>query len=168
MLQLPLDPPVAARILTQIVLRRLGGVGSGQRGHTTSRERAARAIANYKPSTRAKQQVALASEKEVAQILHGQHLEDNEPMDIVASRGKVGVEVKTLVDNKNDKITCHPESRLRKEQWVKTNHAIGHTVVVDKRGNPPPKYYYHAGFGAFRLAGMAQVTPSQLRKLVHA
>jgi hypothetical protein len=138
-----------------------GEFGSG------GQSKSERAIANYKPSTRAKQVEAAKSEVTVAKALNGSHLLDNEPMDVIMSVGRMthGIEVKTLLDNKNDKITMHPESRMRKEDWVKTSKARGHTVIVDKR-NRPTTYYYHSGFGAFRLAGMTKTSLSNLRGLI--
>ena len=131
-------------------------------------DRAQRALASYKPSTAEKQRVASESERKVAEILRGQQTDDNSPTDITLTTGGrfQGVEVKTLVDNKNDKITMHPESRERKEAWAMENHAALHTVVVDSRGQPP-RIYYHEGVGSFRLAGMALVRDAaHLRSLV--
>lgn len=132
---------------------------------STGASRAARALATYKPSTRAKQLKAAASEKTIAATLGGQDLPDNEPMDVIVKIGGKthGVEVKTLIDNSNNKITCHPESRIRKEQWCRKNKAAGHTVVVDKRG-ATVTYYHREGFGAFRLAGMERVSLKDLKR----
>ncbi len=133
----------------------------------SSSSRAERALATYKPSTRAKQLKAHASEKTIATVLGGKDLPDNEPMDILVKlKGQThGIEVKTLIDNSNDKITCHPESRVRKQEWCRDNKAIGHTVIVDKRGSTPV-YYHREGFGAFRLAGMERVNLKDLKSRI--
>lgn len=151
-------------------LETLGGVGSGVRGHHTDRDRAARAIASYKPSTQAKQRLGARSVKVVSRLIGGQPTDDHAPMDVLARTpsGRLnGVEVKTLIDNKNDKITMHPESLARKEAWVKEHGANGHTVVVDRRG-VAPAYYYHAGFGSFRVPGsMERVNAGELRNRIY-
>jgi SPP1 gp7 family putative phage head morphogenesis protein len=128
--------------------------------------RAARALASHKPSTATKQNRAALSEARVARAIGGTNLDDNEPMDVVvhdADTGKTyGVEVKTLIDNAHDKVTCHPDSRERKVAWGRSNHASVHTVVVDARVSPA-QYYYKRGVGAFRLGSMERVALTELR-----
>ncbi len=127
--------------------------------------RAARAKETFKPSTATKQRRAEANEKVVARMVGGDSLPDDEPMDVVTSlRGRRhGVEVKTFVDNANDKITMHPESRVRKERWARKNKATTHTVLVDDRDLFSPeqfsghKVYYARGTRAFRLRNMIPV-----------
>jgi hypothetical protein len=131
--------------------------------------RAARAIATYKPSTRAKQRLALDSVHKVAGIIGGTPTGDNQPMDVVVQtpKGKtIGIEVKTLIDNSNDKITMHPESLARKEQWTRQNKAEGHTLVVDKRGGKTI-FYHRKGFGSFRVSNMDVISGQKMRKLIH-
>ena len=113
-----------------------------------------KALASFKPSTKAKQDIADASEKELAKGLGMDRTEDNAPYDL--QYGKVAVEVKTLIDNTNDKITMHPESRERKLEAAKVDKLRPYTVVVDKRG-PSPKFYYAKGVGSFRLGSMTPV-----------
>jgi len=161
--------------------RTAGGSGSGNFGHSGRpgevggsdlsgmSDRARNALISYKPTRRAEQKIAAQSERIVAKAIGGTDLDDNEPMDIVVDtpNGVHGVEVKTLLRNKNDKLTMTDGSLERKAQWLRKNHATGHTVVVDKRQSPTT-YYHREGFGSFRVHTMDQATLSQLRKLIHA
>ena len=73
-----------------------------------------------------------------------------------------GFEVKSLVDNKNNKITMHKSSLQRKKEWLaeKPNRRI-HTVIFDSRDTfnggagkdtySGRKTYYREGVGSFRL-----------------
>ncbi len=135
--------------------------------------RAKRALASHKPSTAAMQRHAESNERVVAKMVGGSVSEDtqsNAPLDVV--KGKHGIEVKTLLNNSHDKITMHPPSRIRKEQWAAQNHAVVHTVVIDHRpgrANSGHEVYYKRGVGAFRLHTMTKVSgPAHLRKLMEA
>jgi hypothetical protein len=119
----------------------------------------ARALASYKPSTKAKRRVSEQSEADVAKAIRGKQLGDNEPADV--TKGKHAVEVKTIVDGNNDKITMHPESLARKMK----QKATWHTVVVDARGTGK-SYYYKKGLGSFRIANMDKVSLKDLAKLI--
>lgn len=136
-------------------------------GETAAHTRAERAIATHKPSTRVKQQVAARSVTQVAQVVKGTPTDDHQPMDVIVKtpKGTIGIEVKTLLDNSNDKITMHPESLARKDAWVRENKAQGHTIVVDKRGGRTA-YYHREGFGSFRIASMTRVSGDQVRQLI--
>jgi len=127
----------------------------------------AKAIQSHKPSTREKQVFALQQEDIVAAGLGGTRLMDNEPMDVILERppGTLhGFEIKTLTDNTNNKITMHPESRRRKEEWAKGGKRFIHTIVIDGRdefgeGRNADQYsghkvYYSTGVGAFRIKSM--------------
>jgi hypothetical protein len=144
-------------------------------GESKLSDRAQRALASHKPSTAEKQRWAEKNEAAVAKMLGGKTTDDNNPADVTAKSGGQlhGVEVKTLLDNKNDKITVHPESRARKEAWAKADGARLHTVVFDDRnrfgtsGHSGHRLYYREGVGAFRLAGMTPVRDAaHLRSLV--
>jgi len=123
---------------------------------------------SHKPHSKDNHAKAMKGEALVFKIVGGEHLPDNEPMDILVSvRGRtIGVEVKTVIHNKNDKITMHPESKERKEKWLKKNKAIGFTVIVDMRGKAP-RVLARQGVGSFRLANMTEIRNSkQLRELM--
>ena len=75
-----------------------------------------------------------------------------------------GLEIKSMMDNKNSKIAVHKSSKIRKLAWMILNQgAVVHTLVVDDRntfaeGTPESKkqwsggrLYYKRGAGAFRL-----------------
>lgn len=144
-------------------------------------KRVARAKATYRPATRANQQRAYESERMVTGMVGGKNLPDNEPMDIITTHaGAVhGVEVKTFIDQKNDKVTCHKESRERKERWAKANKATLHTVIIDRRNEHKDpairklysghRVYYYRGVGSPRInmKGVTKVTSaSHLRALM--
>ena len=132
----------------------------------TSSSRAATASATYKPSTKAKQDLATAAEKRVTKMLGGESTGDNLPVDVIVKGGgkTYGVEVKSISDNGNNKITMHPPSLARKLAWAKTNRASVHTVVVDTRSNT---VYYREGVGSFRLHTLTRVqSAAHLRKLL--
>ena len=139
-------------------------------------ERIERALATHKPSTLAKQGYAVEQELRVAQVLGADVLDNNEPMDVVGEVGgrRYGVEVKTFVDNTNDKVTMHPDSLERKLKWGRKERAALHTVVVDGRketGNATlysgHSMWYRRGVGSFRLQNMVPVRDAvHLRALV--
>lgn len=134
-----------------------GGVGTS--------ERATRARNTYKPATRDKHQVADRMEKIIQRKIGGTRTADNEAFDVI--KGKHAIEVKTVIDATNDKITMHPSSRQRKLDWAKTNKSSAHTVVIDKRGSRPV-YYYKAGVGSYRFGSsgnMTKVSTSELKGL---
>ena len=133
-------------------------------------QRTQRAKATYKPSNSAKQAVAARGEAHVRSLLgvnKRKGTSGTHPIDVAFKRKGTyhGVEVKTLVDNKNNKITMHPSSRHRKIAWAAVNHARLHTVVVDARaGN---RVYYRSGVGSFRLHSLVTVSSAaHLRKLI--
>lgn len=150
--------------------------GGAQAGEWTDDEnssalRAARALAHHKPSTAVKQRAADAQERFVARALGAKQSGDNDAVDVqgvarVTGR-RFGVEVKTLMDNRNDKITMHPESLLRKLRWARKERAALHTVIVDLRSGAP-RLYHRRGVGSFRLRSLTPVRDhAHLRELVH-
>lgn len=114
-----------------------------------------RATKTHKPSTSVKQRIALANEKKLAKglkIKGTKHQPDNEAFDVViGSKGKPKhcIEVKSIIDNKNDKITMHKDSLSRKVKEARRHKARMHTVVFDTRSN---KMYYANRCGSFRLS----------------
>jgi hypothetical protein len=131
-----------------------------------SSERAARALSTYKPSSKDKQDRATAAERLVAKMLRAKPTGDNQPVDVVFEiSGRMhGVEIKSISDNGNNKITMHPESLRRKISWGHSNHATLHTVVVDTRTNT---IYYRHGVGSFRLHTLTKVnSAAHLRQLM--
>lgn len=124
------------------------------------------AKASYKPSTAAKQRKGEAEQARLATMIGIKGLdntEDNAPFDLLSKQAHIGVEVKTLIDNNNDKITMHPESRQRKLAFAAKNHLTTHTVAIDTRGGKRA-YYYRAGLGSFTLSGMQKIGLAELRE----
>lgn len=120
---------------------------------------------SYNPATQAKQAIADESEKVVAKAIKGQRTADNAPFDVI--RGRHGIEIKTVIGGKNDKITMHPESRERKLKFAEEHTLEMHTVVVDRRAGTT--YYYKAGVGSYRFGSagnMRKVSLKELEKII--
>jgi hypothetical protein len=97
--------------------------------------------------------IALANQSKLAKAIKGQELPNNHPFDVIKTG--FGIEVKTIIRGGNDKITTHPDSRIRKEQEMRKTKVRGFTVAFDERSGKT-EYYYKQGFGAFRLTGMTK------------
>lgn len=116
----------------------------------------------------------------IATALGGYSLKDNEPADVVLVRnGKVrhGIELKTMVDNGNDKITMKREAMEKKAAWERKNRATMHTVVLDDRdvfnANGPGKHdfskrriLYRRGYGSFRTGNMHEAGSTEELKVL--
>lgn len=142
---------------------RPGAVGGSGEGGGEPSVKVTRARASYKPSTAAKRRVSEKYESNVADMIGGHNLSDNEPADVV--KGKNAIEVKTIVEGKHDKITMHPDSLARKVSYARKNKVKWHTVVIDARGDKPV-YYYRKGVGSFRLNTMKPIDPKELKDLI--
>lgn len=141
-----------------------GGAGSGchgdrcgrPKGNVADEDRSERAKATYIPSTRAKQKLALANQDKFASQVGGTVIPDNKPFDVIV--GKVGVEIKTLVDQKNDKLTMHPSSLAKKLKDAKAKGLVStFTVAFDSRPGKGGQLYVREGLGSFRLGAMTPV-----------
>ncbi len=112
------------------------------------------------------------NEPAFAKSIGGAAFRDNEAVDIVLAddTGHVahGIELKTVISNKANKITMKREALARKRSWERKNKATIHTVVLDDtlvfnaKGNgkhdlTQRKIYYRRGYGSFRLGSMYQV-----------
>jgi|SRR5579859_748946 len=134
-----------------------GGPGSGCQGDNCGRpsvgglsDRARRALETYVPVTAAKYALAKRNERSVAKVLNGVTTADNSPFDVLID-GKIGVEVKTIIEGRHDKVTIHPESMQEKKDEVKRLKLKSvYTVVADHRGLLQ-KWYVREGLGSFRL-----------------
>lgn len=109
-------------------------------------------------------------------------LRDNEPVDVIRTHsGKItdGIELKTMTDNKNSKITMKADAVERKRKWQDDNHADFHTIVFDdhkifnahgegKHGDDADRtIYYRRGYGSFRIANMHKVeSMDELRTMI--
>ena len=140
-----------------------GGPGSGcnpEKGSCgrkpgKSSERSTRAKSTHIPATRAVHKAALANQSKLANHIEGQEIVDNKPFDVVYK--DTGIEVKTLLQQKNDKLTMHPSSLARKlREAKKAGMKKVFTVAFDMR---PGKndVYVKEGLGSFRLTTMTKV-----------
>lgn len=138
-----------------------------------------RALASHKPSTREKQRYAIKNEHSLTNALGARKSFGNAPVDLSLRTGNAlhGIELKTMLDNGSDKITVHPESRRRKEDWAKRFRAKLHTVVLDHRDrfsdgankhqHSGHEIYYKRGVGAFNLSNMHRAKDmADLQKLL--
>jgi hypothetical protein len=115
----------------------------------------------------AKRALAADMERLVAGAFRSVPTTGNAPFDVLIRRVTVGVEVKTLVDQKNDKITMHPASLARKLRSARALRLRRvYTVVVDLRGRKPV-VYYKRGLGSFRLGSLLKLAGfNELKKVV--
>ncbi len=127
-------------------------------------ERSARSSKHHIPATKAKQDQAAKYEETVAKLIGGKNLDDHEPFDVI--KGRHAVEVKTvLLGAKSVKVTMHPDSLMRKANFLRDEKMTGHTVVIDAR-EEKPAYYYKVGVGSFRLSNMQVVKAAELKGLI--
>jgi hypothetical protein len=123
---------------------------------------------SFTPVTKEVHQTAGSSEDHLVGILEGASRTSNSAsFDVITGTAEKPtnlIEVKTLVGAKNDKLTVHPESLVRKREYAaKHPKAKVHTVAYDKRTGT---MYYHTGVGSFRLSTMTKVTAAELTKLI--
>ena len=113
------------------------------------------------------QAIADKSEKVLAAAIGVPRTADNSAFDL--RNDEVGIEVKTLVNGKNEKITMSKAALGRKEAERRADGIKAYTVVVDRRtGGLSGKatYYYREGLGSFRLGSMHSVTLGELKGIV--
>lgn len=166
------------------VSRSLGGHGSGNFAHSGRKgevggsgeggasqidkvrnARSLRALKAFIPVHAGAQRHAERNELFVRGMVGGTRTNDNLPVDVITRiGGRVkGIEVKTMINNSNDKITMRSDAIARKDKWGAQNHASVHTVVIDDRGRlgnrgySGHRLYYAKGSGSFRLSGMTRV-----------
>lgn len=121
------------------------------------------------------------NEPRFAKAVGGLSFKDNEPVDVVVGKGGVirhGIELKTMVSNKANKITMKRSAMERKAEWEKNNKATFHTVVIDdsavfnangdgEHDESKRVIYYRRGFGSFRVPTMHRVKDvAELKKLL--
>lgn len=107
----------------------------------------------YVPATASRQKAADRAEASLSKKLGVPRTGDNKPFDLQSRT--VGIEVKTMFDSKNSKITMNKYARALKEEEASRKKLRTFTVVVDRRQSArQPIYYYARGFGSFRLSSM--------------
>lgn len=114
-------------------------------------------------------------------MLGGQSEGDNAAYDVQAeiNESTHGVELKTMVDNKHNKITMKRSAMERKAQWEVESGGVFHTVVFDdqevynargdgKHGDVKDRViYYRRGAGSFRVSSMHAVADNdELKSLM--
>ena len=145
-------------------------------------DRVARAKASAKLVDKSIQRYAEEhNEPKFAQSIGGLSFKDNEPVDVVVGDDGVikhGIELKTMVSNKANKITMKRSAMERKAEWEKNNKATFHTVVIDdhkvfnakgegQHDESKRAIYYRRGFGSFRVNTMHRVKDmAELKKLL--
>lgn len=131
------------------------------RGRHEHDARVQRAKRTWKPAKAWKQRWAKKNEAVVAKMVNGTHTDDNHQVDVTLDIDGAlqGIEVKTLVANDGDKVTCHPTSCARKRTWATEHHATLHQIVIDDRDKTGTggwsgwRYYYRRGVGSPRVPG---------------
>jgi hypothetical protein len=121
-------------------------------------ERARRALNTYKPMDKKKSDVARMGEEKVLMMTRTTKTSDQDAFDTYVKVGRKlhAVEVKTMTDQVNSKITMHPGALRRKLSTAKRLGAVAHTVIVDSRPpslNSGHDVYYMRGVGSFRVPG---------------
>lgn len=123
------------------------------------------------------------NEPRLAKKLGGKSEPDNKEYDVLLSgnAGKPahGIELKTMVSNKSNKLTMKGSAQDRKAQWEVEHKATFHTVVYDDQkvfnakgdgvhGSEANRaIYYRRGAGSFRVDGMYKVKDhAELKSLI--
>lgn len=131
------------------------------------KDRAERARAAHNVFTKQKEAWATGNEKQVVQMVKGEGTDNNLPVDVIVRDGNktIGIEVKTMLDNKAGKITMRSDALVRKAKWARSNHGSLHTLILDDRDKfgavaklySGHRVYYQKGVGSFRLSTMTKV-----------
>lgn len=142
------------RLTKDICIGSGGAITKGPGGFIGQQIHAVRAKLSYVPATKERQQIADEWQNRLAKTLGGHVTPNNAEVDII--RGKNGIELKTVQVSKKDRVEMRPDSRQRKEEWLKNSGMKGHTVAIDLRSGKP-EIYYREGFGAFRFGQMEKL-----------
>lgn len=114
--------------------------------------RTERAKRSHKPVTAEKYALTKLNEKRLAKAMKGvTSAEVTAAFDVITKNALI--EVKTIVESANDKVTMHQSSRLRKLAVSETLEKPCYTVVFDER-NGSSRIYWKEGVGSFRLGSM--------------
>ena len=121
------------------------------------------------------------NEPQVAKALGGVSFPDSEAVDIVVAGPtgavQVGIELKTIVSNKAQKITMKESAMKRKRTWQRKNKARIWTVVLDDtlvyNAKGPGRHdfskrviYAKKGFGSFRIKTIQRIESMQELKVL--
>jgi hypothetical protein len=148
----------------------VGGSGAAEEESTAaSRERVERAKASAVRTGQHEQAIADRSEQVLSDAIGVPRTRDNSAFDL--RNDDVGIEVKTLVNGKNEKITMSKTAFGRKIAEQRADELKAYTVVVDRRTgglHGQATYYVREGLGSFRLGSMTKTTLSELRSMVRS
>ncbi len=134
----------------------MGKTHDGKTSSVATKSKAEIAKAAHAGGSLHEQQMAEQTEMELSHALGMPRSSDNKPFDLQSKT--VGIEVKTVVSGKNDKITMSKDAVAKKHAEVASAKLKRtYTVVVDKRSPDSHKFYVRAGFGSFRLGSMTEV-----------
>ena len=136
-------------------------------GADANAERVERAKKSAVRTGQTEQAIADRSEKVLSTAIGVPRTRDNSAFDL--RNDEVGIEVKTLVNGKNEKITMSKAALGRKLAEQRADGIKAYTVVVDRRtGGLEGKasYYIREGLGSFRLGSMTSTTLSEIKEMV--
>jgi hypothetical protein len=144
-------------------------------------DKAARAKASHKLVDKTIQRYAEEhNEPAFAKAIGGVSFPNGEPIDVAVAGadGTVahGIELKTMVNNKANKITMKRDAMERKALWERKNKAPIHTVVIDdsaafnangdgQHDLSKRRIFYRRGYGSFRVGTMQEVR--SMKELKH-
>lgn len=114
-------------------------------------DKAERALKSFIPVTAEKVKMSALNAKLIADAIGGKTTPDNHPYDVLTN--KVGIEVKTIIEAKNDKVTVHKESRERKQEFQKKTGITPYIAVVDMRPGRAGVYIKEAGTNKSQSGG---------------
>ena len=130
-------------------------------------ERVQRAINSQFHTGKKEQDIADRSESVLSNAIGVPRTRDNSAFDL--RNDEVGIEIKTLVGVKNEKITMSKTALGRKLAGQQAEGLKAYTVVVDRRARGmegKATYYYREGLGSFRLSSMTKCTLADLKTMV--
>jgi hypothetical protein len=112
-----------------------------------------------------KQRIADEQERIVAKSIGVPRTRDNSAFDM--RNDDVGIELKTMQDSKNGRITMSKAALGRKLGEAKDDDLRTFTVVADKRsGGGGTRYYIKEGLGSFHIGSMTPTTLAEIRGMV--
>ena len=136
-------------------------------GEEAKNDRVERAKKSQVRTGQREQLIADRSEKVLSEAIGVPRTRDNSAFDL--RNDDVGIEVKTLVNGKNEKITMSKAALGRKIAEQRADEIKAYTVVVDRRTgglSGKASYYIREGLGSFRLGSMTPTTLSEIKEMV--
>ena len=130
-------------------------------------DRVKRAIASQVRTGQHEQAIADRSEEVLSRAIGVPRTRDNSAFDL--RNDDVGIEVKTLVNGKNEKITMSKTALGRKIAEQRADGIKTFTVVVDRRTGGltgRATYYVRDGLGSFRLGAMKEISLADLKERI--